>query len=188
MANLACTGERAGLSDNIYRQSDERGIMNYLLFILVLVTALVATGCVNSNQYTGTPAQPTPLNLSTPAITTAVTTIQTPAPTPVPLAERKITDGFWCRDTTMNRGKAPTDVKECYQFFSDGTYKWGYSPGWAMGKSLSCSGAQDAKCEYSFNAKGYYEVQGGYSYTLSGDTLIDPHDPPYFQWTPAGIP
>jgi hypothetical protein len=177
------------LSDNIYLQSDERGIMKYLLFILLLVTALVTTGCVNNNQDTGiTPAQTTPSDLSTPAITTAVTTIQTPAPTPVPLAERKITDGFWCRETTMNIGKAPTDVKECYQFFSDGTYKWGYSPGWTMGKSLSCSGAQDAKCEYSFNAKGHYEVQGGYSYMLSGDTLIDPHDPPYFQWTPAGIP
>jgi hypothetical protein len=88
----------------------------------------------------------------------------------------------------MNIGKAPTDVKECYQFFPDGTYKWGYSPGWPMGKSLSCSGSADAKCVYSLNPNGKIEVQGGYSYTVSGDALIDPHDPPYFIRTASGIP
>lgn len=129
-------------------------------------------------------AQPT----STTPVITKITTINTPAPTHIPIKQRKITDGFWCRDTTINIGTAPTEITECYQFFSDGTYKWGYYPGWAMGKSLSCSGSPDAKCVYSFNSKGKYEVQGGYSYSLSGDFLIDPHDPPYFAWSPTGIP
>jgi hypothetical protein len=88
----------------------------------------------------------------------------------------------------MNIGKAPTAVTECYQFFPDMTYKWGYSPGRPMGKSLSCSGDPSAKCVYAFNAKGQYEVEGGYAYTLSGDTLIDPHNPPYFTRSSTGIP
>jgi uncharacterized lipoprotein NlpE involved in copper resistance len=165
------------------------GNMKYLIFILLLVTALVTTGCVNKNQDTAIPpTDTTTLPLSTPEITTALTTIQTPESTPIPPSERKITDGFWCRDTTRNIGKDPTDVRECYQFFTDGTYTWGYSPGRAMGKSLSCSGDPGAKCEYSFNANGQYEVEGGYFYTLSGDALIDPHDPPYFIWSSTGIP
>lgn len=57
-----------------------------------------------------------------------------------------------------------------------------------MGKSPSCSGAANAKCVYSFNSKGQFEVEGGYSYILSGDTLIDPHNPPYFKWSSTGIP
>jgi hypothetical protein len=87
----------------------------------------------------------------------------------------------------MNIGKAPTNVRECYQFFSDGTFNWGYSPGRIMGKSPSCW-SPNVKCEYSLNAKGQYEVQGGYIYTLSGDILIDPHDPPYFARSSTGIP
>jgi hypothetical protein len=165
--------------------------MRYLLFLVLLVTLLITAGCTGGNQksavtstQTAAPATPTP---ATPP-TTVITTTPTPSPTPVVPAERKITDGYWCRDTTMNLGKAPTGVRECYQFFSDGTYKWGYAPGHAMGKSPSCPGEMTAKCEYFINAKGHYEVQGGYSYVLSGDTLNDPHDPPYFRWSPAGIP
>jgi len=107
---------------------------------------------------------------------------------PAPTIQRTITDGFWCRATTINIGKAPTDVKECYQFFSDGTFKWGYLPGWPMGKSPSCSGEMNAKCMYSLNSAGKYEVQGGYIFTKSGDYLIDAHNPPYYRWTASGIP
>lgn len=114
--------------------------------------------------------------------------VMTPIPSPIPNTQHEITDGFWCRDTTINIGTAPTGVKECYKFLSDGTYKWGYSPGWPMGKSLSCSGDPNAKCVYSLNSNGKYEVQGGYFYTLSGNTLIDSHDPPYFKWSSTGIP
>jgi hypothetical protein len=114
--------------------------------------------------------------------------IRAPDPTPFPTIQPKITDGFWCRDKTINIGKTPTDVKECYQFFSDGTYKWGYSPGRPMGKSLSCSGDPTAKCEYSFNSKDQYEVEGGYSYRLADDKLVDPLDPPFFRWSSTGIP
>jgi hypothetical protein len=126
-------------------------------------------------------------NIVQKTITRVVTPIPTPAPTPIPTIQRKITDGFWCRDTTINIGKAPTNVRECYQFLSDGTFKWGYSPGYPMGKSPSCW-SPNVKCEYSLNANGKYEVQGGYFYTLSGDTLIDPHNPPYFKWSSTGIP
>jgi len=45
------------------------GNMKYLLFILLLVTALVTTGCVNKNQDTAiTPADTTTLPVSTPEI------------------------------------------------------------------------------------------------------------------------
>lgn len=123
----------------------------------------------------------------TPAIT-IITTIRTPTPTPIPTIKHKITDGFWCRQTSVNIDKALTAVVECYQFFSDGTYKWGYSPGWAMGKSPSCSGDPNVKCEYSINSKGQYEIQGGSTFTLSGDTLTNPHDNPPFILSSTGIP
>jgi hypothetical protein len=165
------------------------GAMKYLLFILILVTALGTAGCVENTGNGGiSPAGTTTVPLTPPAIITPATTFQLPELTLVPHAERRITDGFWCRDTTMNIRKAPTAVRECYQFFPDGTYKWGYNPGWPMGKSPSCSGDPAAKCQYLFNAKGQYEVEGGYSYTLSGTALIDPHDPPYLLWSSTGIP
>jgi|WetSurMetagenome_2_1015567.scaffolds.fasta_scaffold14423_6 hypothetical protein len=168
--------------------------MKYLLLLFLLVAVLITAGCGNKNQDTSVvPPQATTIVTvsaitTTLPLTTVITTVQTSAPTPVPVLQRKITDGFWCRDTTMNIGKAPTDVRECYQFFSDGTYKWGYSPGWPMGKSPSCSGSADVKCVYTLNANSKYEVEGGYSYILSGDNLIDPHNPPYFIWSSAGIP
>jgi len=166
--------------------------MKFLLFIVLLVAVLVTSGCVEE--------KPIPDVTPTPQIiyVTVLVTPDTPVTTVTPVsmvtlipdtpAERKITDGYWCRDTTMNIGTAPTKVTECYQFFPDGTYKWGYSPGWPMGKSRSCSGDPNVKCTYTFNAKSQYEVQGGYSYTLSGDSLIDAHDPPYFSWSALGIP
>ena len=168
--------------------------MKYVLLVVLLVAVLITAGCANKNQDTGVVHSPAttivPVSTipSTSPAPTVTTTIQTPAPTPVLPLQRNITDGYWCRDTTMNIGKAPTEVKECYQFFTDGTYKWGYSPGQSMGKSPSCPGSPGEKCKYSFNAKGMYEVEGGYSYTLSGDYLIDPHDPPYFIWNAKGIP
>jgi len=102
--------------------------------------------------------------------------------------EHMITDGYWCRERWLNIGKAPTYVKECYRFFDDGTYLYGYNPGKLMGKSSSCSGDPAAKCAYSLTDTGLYELEGGYYYTKSGDLLIDPHDPPYFMWTDTGIP
>jgi hypothetical protein len=165
--------------------------MKYLYLIIVLVALAITAGCSGGKQ---NPAvTPTPQIVYVTVLVTPSTTVSTPAtsipvPTPVPITERKITDGFWCRDTTMNIGKDPTDITECYQFFPDGTFKWGYSPGWPMGKSRSCSGSTNVKCEYSLNSKGQYEVQGGYFYTLTGDSLVDPHDPPYFRWSSTGIP
>ena len=44
------------------------------------------------------------------------------------------------------------------------------------------------KCTYVLNGKGLYEVEGGYLYILSGDSLIDLHDPPYFTRSATGIP
>lgn len=110
---------------------------------------------------------------------TTSTAIQTPTQTPIPTIQHKITDGYWCRYIT--------NARECFQFFSDGTYAWGYSPGGAMGKSLSCPGDLNAKCEYSFNSKGQYEIQGGRAFILSGDTLFDPHDYPSYEWSLKGI-
>ena len=153
---------------------------------------LLISGCIDPKaKRTASTATPTSQIVYTSVPIPAQTTVQKKvlfSDTPLPATQHKISDGFWCRETTINIGKAPTNVKECYQFFADGTYKWGYSPGRAMGKSQSCSGDPNAKCEYSSNSKGQYEVQGGYSYTLSGDTLIDPHDPPYFIWSSKGIP
>jgi hypothetical protein len=166
--------------------------MKHLLLLFFLIVVLITAGCGNKNQDTvvvpshTTTIVPALTNTPTPPVTTV--TMSTPAPTPVPVLQRKITEGFWCRDTTINIGKKPTAVTECYQFFTDGTYKWGYSPGHAMGKSSSCSGSADVKCAYTLNPDGKYEVEGGYSYTLSGDNLIDPHDPPYFIWSSTGIP
>lgn len=169
--------------------------MKHLLVIVLLVVFLFAAGCGNKSQDTVvTPSEVTtkvPVKASTkePQTTkTVITKTQTTAPTPVKIIEPNITGGFWCRDTTINIEKASTRVTECFQFFDDGTYKWGYSPGKPMGKSPSCSGAPNEKCKYSLNAQGKYEVEGGYSYKLDGVYLIDPHDPPYFIWTETGIP
>jgi hypothetical protein len=166
--------------------------MRQLLFTVLLVAVLVTAGCTGGKQAPA--ATPTPqvvyvTVLVTPTATTAPpTTVATVAPAPVPNTPRKITDGYWCRDTTINIGKAPTAVTECYQFFDDNTYIWGYSPGQPMGKSRSCSGDPSMKCTYSLNEEGRYEVEGGTSFALSGDALIDPHDPPYFIYTKTGIP
>lgn len=161
--------------------------------VLLCIAFVLATGCTNqaippgSTSVSQTPAPvPVTTTLMSPA-TVQSTTLQTPALTPSPIALDKITDGFWCRDTTMNIGKAPTNVRECYQFLTDGTFRWGYSPGYAMGRSPSCW-SPDVRCTYILNSKGQYEVSGGYSYTLTGDTLIDPHDPPYFTRSFTGIP
>ncbi|PKL70459.1 MAG: hypothetical protein CVV30_03635 [Methanomicrobiales archaeon HGW-Methanomicrobiales-1] len=166
--------------------------MKYILFIVLLVAVLVTAGCTGENQTSAVTPTPqivyvTVLVTPTPQITTE-TPETTALPTPDTSAERKITDGYWCRDTTMNIGTASTKITECYRFFSDGTYKWGYSPGWPMGKSLSCSGDPSEKCTYILNGRGQYEVEGGYMYTLTGDSLIDAHDPPYFLWSAGGIP
>jgi hypothetical protein len=164
-----------------------------LVIVFLCVVFVVTTGCTSQtapSQSTPVSKTITPVPVKTTLLspTTALsTTIQTPAPTPVPIKNDKITDGFWCRDTTINIGKASTSVRECYQFFTDGTFKWGYTPGYPMGRSPSCW-SPNVKCEYSLNAKGQYEVSGGYFYTLSGDTLIDPHDLPYFTRSLTGIP
>jgi hypothetical protein len=169
-----------------------RKILLLSLFLLMAIF-LTCAGCTQVQQNSGAPtSQPTPsptdlITIVTTIPTAEPATISTPAPTPLGPGERDITDGFWCRDTTMNIGTAPTKITECYQFFSDGTFKWGYSPGWPMGKSKSCS-APNVVCKYSLNSNGKYEVQGGYFYTLSGDLLIDPHDTPYFAWSSKGIP
>lgn len=161
--------------------------MKYLVLIFFLAAVLVTAGCSDKSQdavVTAALTTPAPA----PVATTAVTTMRTPEPAPVTSAVRTITDGFWCRETTINIDKASTDIRECYQFFPDGTYKWGYAPGRAMGKSPSCPGDPALQCTYFVNAKGQYQVMGGYYYTLSGNELIDPHDPPYFLWSSTGIP
>lgn len=117
---------------------------------------------------------------------TTITTIRTPTTTPIPPIQHKITDGFWCRDTTPVIDKVITKVRECYQFFPDGTYKWG--SGGVMGKSLSCSGDPNAKCEYSLNSKGQYEVEGGKAFILSEDRIYNIYDSTAFEWTPTGVP
>jgi hypothetical protein len=161
--------------------------------VLLCVGIVFTMGCINQTTPTGSPSVsetiwsvPVTTTLLSPTITQSIT-IQTPAPTPIPIVRDKITDGFWCRDTTMNLGKAPTNVRECYQFFTDGTFKWGYSPGYPMGKLPSCW-SPDVNCTYSLNAKGQYEISGGYSYTLSGDILVDPHNQPCFSRSSTGIP
>jgi len=180
-----------------------------LIFLLVL--AVTGAGCMfelntdNSAKATGTQVTykttQSPAPAKTVVTTTPATTIKTPTPQktsalqgttiPVPAATwepMNITDGFWCRDTTMNIGKAATDVRECYQFSADGTYRWGYQPGWPMGRSMSCPGDPNEPCRYFLNGRGQYEVEGGYAYTLSGISLIDPHNPPYYTWSETGIP
>jgi hypothetical protein len=164
-----------------------RRITECLTFLII--GTLLISGCTN----TGSPkaaATPTPqITYVTVRVTptpTPTVTI-TPAPTPVPTILHNFTNGFWCRYKTLNIGKAPTDVRECYKFFSDGTFEYGYSPGKPMGKSQSCSGDPNAKCTYSINPAGQYELEGGYTFILSGDTLTDPHDPPYFRWSSTGI-
>lgn len=163
------------------------------VIVLLCVAVVLTTGCTSQTTPTGSTSvskTSTPVPVTTALLTTATvqpTTMQTHAPTPPPIIQDKITDGFWCRDTTMNIGKAPTNVRECYQFLTDGTFRWGYSPGYPMGRSPSCW-SPDVQCTYFLNSKGQYEVSGGYSYTLTGDTLIDPHDPPYFTRSLTGIP
>jgi hypothetical protein len=168
--------------------------MKYLLLLFLLAAVLLTAGCGNTNKDTGAVPSPATSGIPVPTLpptsppAAVITTTAPPAPTQALPVQREITDGYWCRDTTMNIGKAPTNVKECYQFFEDGTYKWGYSPGKLMGRSPSCSAEYNAKCRYVLGSNGKYEVEGGYSYKLSGDELVDPHDPPYFIYTGTGIP
>jgi hypothetical protein len=166
--------------------------MRKILFLSLLLIAalfLMCAGCTQGQPSASQapPASPTVVKTT---ITTVPTTLPTPLPavsTPATPAPRQITDGYWCRKTTINIGNAPTEILECYQFLPDGTFRWGYSPGWPMGKSPSCL-APNVKCEYTLNPDGRYEVEGGYFYTLTGDLLIDPHDPPYFTYSIKGIP
>jgi hypothetical protein len=166
--------------------------MNYYLCIVVLAAVLITAGCIGGDT---TPAvTPTPkivyvTVLVTPSPTTILTTkTPVPTPTPKPITELEITDGFWCRDKTLNIGKDPTDVRECYRFFPDGTYTCGYLPGKPMGKSASCSGDPKEKCHYYLNPTGRYQVEGGYAFILYANTIVDPHDPPHFIWSEKGIP
>jgi hypothetical protein len=164
-----------------------------LVTVLICATFVFTCGCTGQTAPSGSPPvseTPTRVVVTTtvlPPATALPTTIQTPAPTPLPAKQDKITDGFWCRDTTRNIGKASTSVRECYKFFPDGTFAWGYSPGKVMGKSPSCW-APDVNCTYSLTANGQYEISGGYFFTLSGDFLVDPHDQPYFSRSFTGIP
>ena len=165
-----------------------------VIFSLLLLSAIILVSCgCSAPSGQNPPAQTSPpmttmiTTIATPVPTTIPTTISTPVPPPATPAERKITDGYWCRKTTINIGNAPTEITECYQFLPDGTFRWGYSPGWPMGKSRSCQ-APNVQCEYTLKADGRYEVQGGYLYKLTGDQLVDPHDPPYFTYTATGIP
>lgn len=155
------------------------------IMVLIGLAFVFTLGCTTQT----TPPVSTPV-VVTPAVvptaTVPLTTIQTPVPTTTAKRD-KITDGFWCRDTTMNLGKAPTDVRECYKFSTDGTFTWGYAPGRLMGKSPSCW-APDVNCTYSLTADGKYQVSGGYFYTLSGDILVDSHDQPAFTRSLTGIP
>jgi hypothetical protein len=182
-----------------------------LALVFLLVLSMSGAGCMfelnsdRSASATKTPAaiqktpSPAPAKTVVPAKTATVKKTTAPTKTaalkgttvPIPAATWEpinITEGFWCRDTTMNIGKASTDVRECYQFFDDGTYRWGYQPGWPMGKSTSCPGDPSEPCRYFLNGRGQYEVEGGYDYTLSGISLIDPHNPPYYTWSETGIP
>lgn len=165
--------------------------MKHWILILLLAAALVLAGCAAKDDAGSSPAKTTttvPATTTAPvATTTVITTTPTQVPAPVPPAEPVLTEGYWCRETTVNIGKAPTAVTECYRFFDDGTYKWGYSPGQPMGKSPSCSADPQEKCHYSRTAQGRIAVEGGYSYTLKGHSLVDAHDPPYFTWTDTGI-
>jgi hypothetical protein len=159
------------------------------IFIVVVIGMCLMSGCISrpvSSGTVGTPAVPAGRGPITPGIT-ILTTMGTPAPA-IPIIQHAITDGFWCRDNLMTVGTALTGVRECYRFFPDGTYTWGYSPGWPMGKSPGCPGDPKVKCSYSVSPKGQYEVQGGYALTLSGDTLTNPRDNPPFMWSSAGIP
>ena len=159
-----------------------------LSLIFFLVLSLTSAGCGTATKAPPAPITTTSLPPSPQEVPTSIPT-PTPLPTPLPTEQKPtITDGFWCRDTTVNIGKAPTSVKECYQFFPDMTYTWGYNPGRPMGKSTSCSGDPAAKCVYFVNGKGQYEIEGGYAFILSGDTLIDPHNPPYYTRSSIGIP
>jgi hypothetical protein len=161
-------------------------------FILLLLCALFifTTGCTSQTAPSGStnvPETTAPVRVTTPLVTPAPPTLQTPEPTPVPAPWENLTNGFWCRNTTVNIGKVSTDVRQCYQFLPDGTFRWGYDPGYPMGRSPSCR-SPDIRCEYAQTADGRYEVQGGYFYTLSENALIDPHDPPYYIWSATGIP
>lgn len=166
----------------------------FLSCLLAIAVLTVMAGCITINPNgagsaatTRATVQKTPAKTPVPVTTTAATVLAT-VPTAVPVTEHAITDGFWCRERYLNIGKAPTSVRECYRFFDDGTYLYGYDPGKPMGKSASCSGDPKAKCGYFITDTGLYELAGGYFFTKSGDLLIDPHDPPYFERTETGIP
>jgi hypothetical protein len=178
--------------DNETGRSGVRAVRKWHLFTILIVLVIgmcLVSGCISRPKASGVAG--TPVIPAGPGPVTTVITITprmgTPAPA-APVIRHTVTGGFWCRDNLMTVGTALTSVRECYQFFPDGTYKWGYSPGWPMGKSPGCPGDPAAECEYSVNAKGQYEVQGGYAFTLYGDTLTNPRDNPPFVWSSAGIP
>jgi predicted nucleic acid-binding Zn ribbon protein len=179
----------------LFLRSVLKGVSSVLkvLFLVLIIGAVVVVLYVLGTAGSALIPAPSPANV-VPTTAQPVAEVPapvmsaTPAPAPAPTLDSTLTSGYWCRNSRINIGKAPADVIECYRFFADGTYTWGYSPGWPMGKSPGCPGSPEAKCTYSLNAKGQIEVQGGYYFTLSGDTLMNTRDPPYFIRTPAGIP
>jgi hypothetical protein len=114
-----------------------------------------------------------------------VTTI----PTPTPSIQHQITDGYWCRDTTMNNNGVNTNVKDCFQFFPDGTLARGFYPVESMTKYCTNINNVISNClKWSINSQGQYIVPGNYVFTLNDNTLTSAGDYPPFTWSSQGIP
>lgn len=132
--------------------------------------------------------------------TTQVKTIISTIPTPTPPPQHKITDDYWCRNTLMSVNDVNKNVKDCYQFFSNGSYTHGDNayPEFhypmaqlyvnchtVVNKDLTTEQACDLD-KWKVNSKGEYEIWMK-TFTLKGDTLtIAGEDPPY-TWSSTGI-
>jgi hypothetical protein len=162
----------------------EPKVSSVKIILLLVIVAVLISGCaIGDGERDYAMSHMTPTDVKSSQIT------------PSPTTQHNITDGFWCRNSRARIQEVETEGRQCTQFFPDGTWAIGFSPGIPMHKTdnhkcLEQMGQKNQDCglKWSINSKGQYDI-GGEALTLSGDTLTSDSDViTVFNWSPSGIP
>jgi hypothetical protein len=164
--------------------------MKPILITLLLIGLIIISGCSGSKNATDSASPTSPSKTNPPLV----------SPNPVsathsPTAQHNITDGYWCRNSRARIQEVETEGRQCIQFFPDGTWATGFSPGIPMHKTddhkcqeQAGQKIRDCDLKWSINSKGQFNT-GGEAFTLSGDTIRSDSDYiAIFDWSPSGIP
>jgi hypothetical protein len=125
---------------------------------------------------------------STTPLKTTITTIRTPTPSPT----HKITDGYWCLNSEWDVSGQRKMVKDCYQFFSDGSYKIGdtSSGGTSMVRPRkNCHAVWSEACGYwswSINSKGEVVLTGADT-DVNNLGIFNGYNLGFYSWSSTGL-